>query len=357
MFILLYRFLLCRVNIASTLFAKPPCSSSSIIDGVWSYGNATEETSWRNCPTALQWASGRYEIDYHIKAYNCSGTQAYLSATFQTTPRSDCQLWSFDESVAYISSVFNRTYDLPNIRIFVIGDSVGGQYAIAAKCASESIPSNRYFHVGFLHDHTLRNDVPCVYECIDLEFRTKFHYMCSRCEHGTAKVFDRDAEDFFANRIPAMTNILILTSGIWYNNFKLSEKSRPEELYNKTLINLVPILKNLVRRGVVVVWIALPVTDDCDIAPNHQGRLYGWDTFAEKNKNVETHFTNSGIIIVDANKAIMSRYKKDPKIFKGGGIHYCEPGQSSIPMFVNKLIMQSIASSLYHGTIPFYNIL
>ena len=140
-----------------------------------------------------------------------------------------------------------------------------------------------------------------------------------------------------------------MSSGIWYNNFKFTD-SHPEQLYNKTLALAAPVLHNLVRSGIVVVWIALPPRGD-----GTSSGKYGWDSFEDKDRNAEYHFRNTGVLMVNGNEMIKHRYSLDNNIFKENGVHYCEPGKSAVPTFINTLIMQRIASALANGQVPYYS--
>jgi hypothetical protein len=107
----------------------------------------------------------------------------------------------------------------------------------------------------------------------------------------------------------------------------------------------------MVKRGIIVVWVALPYNQD---GSSDDKRLYGWEQFAAKDNSVKHFFRDTGVIFVDANAAIEKRLRQDPQIFMNRTIHYCNPGPSSIPMFVNNIIMQQIASALYGGKLLYY---
>jgi hypothetical protein len=117
-----------------------------------------------------------------------------------------------------------------------------------------------------------------------------------------------------------------------------------------------PLLKLLVDRGLIIVWIELPYRSNWeeDVPPNP---LYEWDSFQGKDFLAKIVFNNTGVIFVSYNSAIKLRKEKDPKIFKKGGVHYCLPGRTGASNFLIENIMQSIASSLYHKLEKNYNIL
>lgn len=337
------------------LSSRPPlCDPSARIEGGhWDISSERENTDWNSCPGALSWVQGNYQLKYQVEQYACSNEGTYYSAAFRRADSaSSCRHMGYKEAVAFISSVFLRKLRSPLINVFVVGDSIGGQYAIAAKCAAEMAGVNETVQVDYWHDHTLRNDVPCFVNCTIPEFRKQFHWMCSRCERdGSAPPFQREAEQYFANMIPVATNVLVITAGVWYNNFKFSN-ARPEQLYNVTLQLTAPVLKNMVKRGIIVVWVALPFNEG---GSDEDKRRYGWDTFSAKDESAKFFLKDTGVIFVDANAAIRKRVKSDALIFKNYTIHYCSPGPSSIPVFVNTIIMQHIAHALSGNILPYYS--
>lgn len=332
----------------------PFCPFSAQLDnGHWDISTEFEDTSWERCPGAKTWATNNRQVTYQITYYACSGKWSFHKARYiYGDAQSGCRNWNYKHAVEYISYVFAEKLGSPLVNVFAIGDSIGAQYAIAAKCASEMHSLNETLRVGFWHDHTLRNDVPCSENCTNAEFRSKLFATCSRCaKNGSTVPFQRESELHFANNIPTATNILILTCGVWYNSFKFSQ-SRPDQLYNTTLHLAAPVLKNLVKRGVIVVWVSLPYNRG---GSANDKRLYGWDTFAAKDESAKFFFRDTGVIFVDANPVIGRRISKDPYAFVNGTVHYCNPGSSSVPIFLHEVIMQHVASALYENRVPFYS--
>lgn len=336
-----------------------PCDFSDYLDGEWISSGKLESTSWTNFPLTHKWVvENQWEIKYHEskdRGNNCEDHEhQYLEAKFVLRNKSHCELWDYAKCVKFIASYFDKMYGSKKLNIFVVGDSLGGQYAITTKIVSEINNLTDIVNVEFLHDHTFRNDVPCNPKCVNnTEFREKKFTACSKClKNYTIDTFQVSSPNLFLNRIPIGTNILFLSTGIWYNNFKMAD-NLDNQSYESTLHLIAPLLKLLVDRGLVIVLIALPFRSNEETSSTNP--LYEWDSYVGKDNLAKIVFNNTGIIFVNYNSAIELR--KDPKIFKDSGVHYCLPGVTGASNFLIENIMQSIASSLYHKLEKNYNIL
>ena len=76
--------------------------------------------------------------------------------------------------------------------------------------------------------------------------------------------------------------------------------------------------------------------------------------FADKNKIAKLHMDNNGVQYFDTQKAITSRRTQDPTVFADGpaGMHACNPGKNSLPIFLVKRILHILAISKRDSIIP-----
>ena len=134
----------------------------------------------------------------------------------------------------------------------------------------------------------------------------------------------------------------MLNCGVWYNQVKMDVNF--EHAFNETLQLIGPTLNNLIKSGMIVAWISLPFRGDVklDGDPNQ----FGWESFQSRDELAKSVLSNYGVIFINPNEAIKDHYNVDPKIFKNGGIHYCEPSIYSIPNHINNILMHTIAKSL-----------
>ena len=72
----------------------------------------------------------------------------------------------------------NRDKNSKKLNTLFIGDSIGGQHAIAAKCATEREKLD--FMIDKLSSWAyLRNDYPCSYKCANSSYRAIEHVTCA----------------------------------------------------------------------------------------------------------------------------------------------------------------------------------
>lgn len=252
------------------LFNNKVCQVDYFLDGKWTYSGRNESTNWDICPSTRAFLS--YNEDFYhngvtktnqISGYGCNESQdLYLEAKFEYNYTKSievgCSMWDYKKSVNYISAHFFKKYKVKNLYIHHIGDSIGGLYSVASSCLSEIHNMTDIVHVSYHHDISLRNDVPCANSCKNISILPK-RYECSKCNSVTMEVkkFDLFSSELSLNNIPSLTNILVLNTGSWYNEHEFSNITLYHS-YENTLILLVSILKSLIRRDIIVLWIALP---------------------------------------------------------------------------------------------------
>jgi hypothetical protein len=82
--------------------------------------------------------------------------------------------------------------------------------------------------------------------------------------------------------------------------------------------------------------------------------LYSIRMFVDKNKIAKFHMDKNGVQYFDTEKAIKSRRTQDPTVFADGpaGMHACNPGKNSLPIFLVKRILHILALSKRDHTRP-----
>jgi hypothetical protein len=102
------------------------------------------------------------------------------------------------------------------LSIVFVGDSLGGQVAIAAMCDLEKDGLDATVKVTYLEDHFLRNDLPCNSQCTNATFLSQHMdvspYPCQMCPDANKPRprFDPKSKDYWINKLPRDINVVVL---------------------------------------------------------------------------------------------------------------------------------------------------
>lgn len=148
-------------------------NNNQLFQGIWEYGNDVY-TNFNHCAkTKISIAESR--LNYQIANYYC---EKFRSAVYVLT---NCHMFHLNDSINILLNYFidynneDIIQSKKKINISYIGDSLGGQSFIAAKCDIENINEDNNINIEFLDDSSLRNDIPCNSQCIDYEYRLKWN--------------------------------------------------------------------------------------------------------------------------------------------------------------------------------------
>lgn len=269
-------------------------NASELFSGNWVFGSEIS-TGFHHCPTTfvnLQNGTFLPKLSYQIGNYHCP---KFKSAHF--APH-ECHMLRLNESLQIIAHHMEVNYT-----ISFVGDSLGGQSAIAFGCDLEWHQITAPNRVQFVDSRTLRNDLPCAKKCIeDAAYREEYKHKgplpCLGCPDGQQRQFNTSSPNFWLNDIWPSSKIignlqtscairemrilftlffvffykLVLNSGVWFNNMQFHTDDYEGE-YDKTLQLMVPIFMDLMRKGIIIAWTAMPPIE------TYVNPRYEWDSF------------------------------------------------------------------------------
>lgn len=328
------------------------CNIDNIFDGEWVYH--TNElpymngNSYQHCPNTKQYVSQDIILHDHIDKYQCDNLTHYTHASY--LPK-DCHLLSLKVSLNYY--LHHITNHKNNSKIVFMGDSLMAQVYIALICFAESNHiTNAKDNINHIHELFLRDDIPCVDECtVNATFRetgkeTIFAHPCWSCRDGIRKTFNtfEDYPNSWPNKITNETGYMIMNSGTWYNIFKGIVNAN--ETYKQTLAKLAPYLIELKQKKLLhgVYWFDLPPI----MTFGYEELKYDLQSYAWKNEIAERYLHKS-LTYLNTSSIIKPRKSKEWTI-ASDLIHWCNPGRSSIPVFINQILLHLIIQEFLSET-------
>lgn len=323
------------------------CSASDDLLGEWqvnvSYNREsksyvpvdkpTKELPFIGCKKTYEYvanhwvATVRHQVDY--------GKCAVMPSVF--VPR-NCKLLEIGESAKALRQYFNRVNGnrLP-LKVQVIGDSLGQQLEIGARCIVEI--ESRGEDVVMVHnrDQYLRSDYPCAAECTNkthAEITTNFD--CHACRDGEPRTYS--LESSWLRYVNNDTNIVVLNTGAWYNGYLLRDKQY-EAQYDRTIKISMEVAAVLTERNISVIWTPLPPV-------KYPGKKFAWDQFIPRNKRTRDMLVGSAIHYIDFNPQIIRLRDVNPSIDYKGQFHFCNPSPSAVLTFMFKVTLSLLHSAL-----------
>jgi hypothetical protein len=318
------------------------CSPDSLFLGTWKYHQLTTVSTTSNnpfgsCQNTFSDVSGFPLLSDQIRKWTC-WNQSYHLASFQQL--SSCSFLPWKRSIQ----------KLKDKKIAFVGDSLMAQLYISAQCMYESLgfPTERR-NVRFFMNLMLRPDKPCYPECLRNPTATPFR--CFSCPNGVRYEFNSSTPfypHFWMSQIPEETFAIITGAGAWFSLVKFLDDTAeavpvdPVELY---FDKLAPFFHRFIHeKKMNVFWVNLPPLTHSDPSLI---RLYGWNNFAFFDSYAKERLTREGVVFIDSNRAVAERKRKDANISDHPyGLHWCNPGRSTIPEFINQAIFHLLALSL-----------
>ena len=318
-------------------------NSTSTFTSSYNHTNEIFNGLYDSCPKTFQSILDSPLKDQLLK-YTC---KYYRNATYY--PNNKCIILQSEESLRLFHhfKVKSHHHVVPP-KIVVVGDSLSGQLYIALKCMLESL--NVMIKIDYLLELFYLPHIPCTDQClIDKEFRDKssvnFLNPCAACPTGVRKNFTLTkiyyknfSHDYWYNKITPDTRILVLGGGSWFNYYKGVINST--ETYTQMLTfvgKLVLKIKHERIRSLEVYWLDLP-----PVIPGSYNKVYPeyeWDNFQQKNDLAKQILPNYGIHVLDTVGALFARKRDDIAVSDPSTLHWCNPGQLSVPTFVGSTML------------------
>lgn len=366
---------------------RATCTTKKILQGTWKYITPTNNTQPHKGNLVTDWSKCRKtrhniketDLFYQDEFYACPNTwdeephPGWKHAVFITNS-STCTFPTLRQSMEKLQKFrqasWKGLHPSPNslnagvrvegkkllqgnnakndvLYIVFVGDSLGGQVALAAMCDLEKENLDDKTKITYLEDHFLRNDLPCNPKCTNVTFLSQHldvsPYPCQACPDPLKPRprFDTKSKDWWPNRLPADTFIVILNSGVWYSNMKdfVDDTESLEKEYERTLRITKQGMETLKKaKNVIPLWVPLPPVQEREQA----NKKYNWELFEGRDKKANALFPNE---IVEVNAAIRARKQVDPFVCSDN-MHYCNPGTATIPSFIFRAAMAMAAQKI-----------
>jgi hypothetical protein len=364
-------------SIQSIIDTGSVCSLREILRlGHWVYptnGCFIQPNAKYSCPNFGELVHGHRHADaliFSAANYGCGrGRNAY----FELLPRvyddskvganATCTLFSLLDA---LHELFRRNFFANNGKIVYVGDCLMVQYYLSMICAASRIERDNYVgdevdvdvdiegngmvrglttliagRIELQTEVSFLTDFPCHSRCLeDALFRGQNALtLCKKCADGVLQSNNSDHTDarhWFA-KLDSDAKAVVLNSGSWFSARHGMDVALIYDLYEKMLSYIAPILRSFVEKKMTVIWIALPPFE----ANNDMDPHSNYDTYAIKNAMAREVLEPIGVHILDANRLISNRLRLDASTMADSG-HYCSPHDSSIPDFLNRLIVHII---------------
>jgi hypothetical protein len=203
--------------------------------------------------------------------------------------------------------------------IFLVGDSLMQQRFFAMNCIFEQFNVDvdvRFWWSSFL-DHSL-----------SLRLCWLLNDTSYKCTQNNLPGVEQAVKN-------ASSYSVIINTGSWHNKLKSDDQRLYEFSLNGSVASLLRKLQNS-ERCVGVYWI--------DNAPTGNAHKYGWSAFASKDHFAKAHLPE-GVVFLNSSQATRPRKDADPAT-SVDGLHWCNPGKSSIPVFIAERILHLLAYKL-----------
>eukprot|EP01038_Epipyxis_sp_PR26KG_P007839 gene7839-10646_t len=355
----------------SNNFIKRKCQSMfSIYQGKWIYNtNNTIIDPWQSCmilnSNEFYKESNLYCYDYNVKKNNegwcpigdkntvtrhaCESTSSkkqYLKAYFVPN---DCSLSSIQNSILSISKHFDRdkkseANDNTKPLILFIGDSLTLQLFSSLLCSLYHFDFLSLLDVRFVYDTFLRENLPCTMGCEMKSVQVKSGVTIKDLCRGCNRPSFTDLNTTIWKNIPEGTISIVIQDGAWYSQENGIDDSNFEFL--KTMRLIAPFLQQIIKeRRIEIFWVGLPPVkmhlEDSIFAH----KRYDWQHYEEKSNIAKTELEKVGVQFIDQKILTQERKTIDHQI-SHDGLHWCNPGDYTIPSFINQIITHLIALKL-----------
>jgi hypothetical protein len=228
-----------------------------------------------------------------------------------------------------------------------IGDSLVSQTFMTASCFQEMF-SFHGLHLDKIFESFLRNDIPCLPECLSnvtfREFNRNLWYSpCSACADGIRGNFTEylNSPDAWMNRIPEDTLAIVMGSGPWYSDWKGIHHSNL--VFEETMKMISPTITKLIhKRKIIVIWQGLPPMKFDGYVPISN---YDWNHYPAKDSLARKILEPLGVHFLNVSNLIYERKFHDRNI-SSDGLHWCHPGVESVSAFLYQLILQIIVTDI-----------
>eukprot|EP01040_Poterioochromonas_malhamensis_P009665 gene9665-10492_t len=290
------------------------CDASTIFQGVWHTGAIHYQSYEAYCPQLYNSIPENKRPWY----FYTSPDPFKLSYFY---PNDGCYTLPLNKSLEVYKSLTGKDY--PNWRF--IGDSLGRQIDITARCEFESIFSHSFLDNSIFNSPTfLRSDNSYNQTSHKYTFTTPYH----------SYSHDKMKKEVFSwmYHLPHDLDFVVLNTGAWYSIFHLNT---PQATLNftETIFRLLPHLEHFMEKNpsTTVFWLGLPSTRESNAQ-------YGWDEFETRNQIIKHFLEPLGVIYFDMEAFGGGRKSIGDKILRDE-IHWVCPGTFSIPSFAFERIL------------------
>jgi hypothetical protein len=331
------------LTVASTeLPSHPPdlyCNLQNIFNGSWTYGDIINVPSnpYHHCPNTLQSISETTLKDQPAK-WSCLNS-SYYSAHY--SPSSSCHIRSISHSLKLLS----------HRHLIFIGDSLMGEMYIALSCAAEQYSLHHSLTLQFIHELFLRPDFPCHPLCLTnttflhQQIQSGLFHQCFQCSLGIRTFFDQSYlhnPKYWPYKVQTSNATSVLVNvGAWYNYFH--QMIQPLETYTQTLQKNLPIFHHLKQHGVIFYWLDVPPMPSCS---EDWCQLFGWDLFEKFNLIAKRILEPAGVIFLNTSQITRSRKEFDWNITDPFHLHWCNPGDDTVPVMLMELYLHLLTHHL-----------
>lgn len=306
------------------------CNRDNVYKGDWSTNRSHDgrSTAYYLCPKTHRYVATQRSLVHQLKKYSCQ-EQAPGRAEFNRS----CELLPFPKSSALLKD--NNEF------VTLIGDSLMAQLYISLLCLSEQydFPVTR---MKFHSELFMRPDIPCKDQCLTNSTFLRqagtgiLYNPCAACKNGVKISFNASffrSGKGWPSQISPRTTTLLLGSGAWHHD---------PVIYQDMLHGIRFFLNSLTSRGVKVYWLDLPPMDMYATVEPDKYEYFGWNKFSTYNTKSREILEPSGVIFLNTSEATRSRKILEPTI-ASDYMHWCNPGQYSVPSFIAETFFHLIA--------------
>jgi len=290
------------------------------------------------CPLTLDRVKEAGKVPYSCGGYH--GAHFHHSSGCEVLPlaTSMAKFFSARSHDNNLTITTTTTTSKKQPKITLSGDSLTAQMSLVAQCATEEVGYPVVTNSIWVAHMT--TSLPCLTECHNATYRQVNHGVgCDGCPDGK-EVPVEDGFGWLQSLVEDEEDypVLILSTGPhWNTNNHIQD---PRETFTKTMEAMyTALLVTLESKGWDVYVIGVPW-----VAINGQPRSWGWHDYAYFNNELRRIFANAPSHLTLIDHEGLSRGRKVLEKANGGDItsdqlHYCNPGQWSMPHFIFESIM------------------
>ena len=274
----------------------PLCNLMSAQEGDWVFGINIIQPSFSSCPNVRKNLKGLVSASSNTYSAN-----SFQRACWKPAESSHCRVLGLEESTLPL-----RTW-LDGRRVLMIGDMVGMQNYIGLHCALEELFSYEAISIESRFDATLVTGVLCSQSCSNETF---FQQQIKLDSHGKCSQCSRTRRIEWFQDVTADVGVLVLNTGKEYLPSRGVDD--PEAAFRSSLLLLRPVLRVLLKRGVIVVWTCLPSA-----------------SFSSFNLIAKDILQPVGVIIIDVAAILEKRKAVDKRVSYVDGLMMANPAETS----------------------------